>query len=288
MVEIIDGKFEAKEIRSKLGEYIKFMHKAPGLAVVLVGEHKASALYVRNKHKMACEVGINSIVLELPIDITQVELVDHLIKLNNDDDIHGILVQLPLPDHIDKDLVIRSIDPNKDVDCFHPNNLGRMFIGQNTLLPCTPLGCLHLIKKYGNYKLAGSDVVVVGKSNIVGKPMSCLLLNEHCTVSILNVHTTNVEEYCSKADILVVAAGSPRLVKKVKSGAMVIDVGINYVDGKIIGDVDFDLVKEEAGYITPVPGGVGPMTIACLLVNVTLSCVRSEGLSISYKEFLSI
>lgn len=258
----------------------------PGLAVVLVGEDPASALYVASKHKQTMAAGMKSFEHRLPAETTQAELLVLVNRLNVDPEIHGILVQLPLPAHLDPNAVIQAINPDKDVDGFHVSNAGRLATGNPALVPCTPLGCMMLLKDTLGENLAGMHAVIVGKSNIVGKPMAQMLMNAHCTVTVVHSQTKNTAEFCRAADILVVAAGRAGLVRGdwIKPGAVVIDVGINriQVDGKsrIVGDV----VYGEAGHaraITPVPGGVGPMTIACLLSNTLTAFRRHHTLAIA-------
>jgi methylenetetrahydrofolate dehydrogenase (NADP+)/methenyltetrahydrofolate cyclohydrolase len=277
---IIDGKKVAEELRNNLKNEISKLEGTdkPGLTVILIGDHPASQIYVRNKEKFAKEVGINSKVIKFDNNITEEQLKSEILKLNSDNQVHGILVQLPLPDHINQRDIIETIDPKKDVDGFHPVNVGNLSSGNDALVPCTPLGCYYLIKKAVN-KLEGLNAVVIGRSNINGKPMTQLLLRENCTVTIVHSKTKNIEEICKKADLIIAAVGNAKMVKQtwLKSDAVVIDVGINRIelDGnkKIVGDVDFDEVKDKVKAITPVPGGVGPMTIACLLEN-TLKAFR--------------
>ncbi len=285
---IIDGSAVAEALRNRVGEAAARLQaaygKSPGLAVVLVGEDPASRVYVRSKVKMTTAAGLRSIEHVLPADTSEAALLALVAALNADPEIDGILVQLPLPAQIDADEVIAAIDPAKDVDGFHPVNAGKLATGTGGLVPCTPLGCLKLLKTVRE-DLAGLDAVVVGRSNIVGKPMAALLLAESCTVTIAHSRTKDVEALCRRADILVAAVGRPEMVRKdwIKPGAIVIDVGINRVDDpdkgpgktRLVGDVAFAEVSEVAGFITPVPGGVGPMTIACLLANtVTAACAR--------------
>jgi len=250
--------------------------KEIALAVIQVGEDPASSVYVRNKKK-ACEyIGIKSVSYEIPEDSTQQELLDLVEKCNKDPEINGILVQLPLPGHMNEDAVIHAIDPKKDVDGFHPVSVGNMVIGNDGFLPCTPAGIIELLKRSG-VEISGKECVVVGRSNIVGKPMSMLLLRENGTVTVCHSRTRNLREVCSRADILVVAVGKPKFIDSsyVKQGAVIIDVGIHRNEhNKLCGDVDFDAVKEKTSAITPVPGGVGPMTIAMLMKN----CVQSKKL----------
>lgn len=240
----------------------------PGLAVILVGDDPASQVYVGHKEKAAGKLGIRSEKITYPNDVTQEELLEKIEELNQDDTIDGILVQLPLPEHINENLVIRTIDPAKDVDCFHPENVGKLFLGSNGLLPCTPNGIMHLLKAY-DIPIAGKNVVIIGRSNIVGKPLAHLFLKENATVTITHSQTKHLNYYTRNADILVAAIGKPKFVTSymVKKGAVVIDVGINRVGEKLYGDVDYDSVSKLASYITPVPGGIGPMTITMLMYN---------------------
>ena len=275
---IIDGKKEAailrEEIKNEIAQLKKKTNKVPGLTVILIGEFAPSQIYVRNKEKNSKEVGINSNVLKYPSDVSEEEILNKIEELNKDKNISGILVQLPLPDQINKEKIINAIDPLKDVDGFNPVNVGNLASGYKAIVPCTPLGCLLLIKKVEK-NLSGKHAVIIGRSNLNGKPMAQLLLKENCTVTIVHSKTKNLQNECLKADILVAAVGVPNLVKKdwVKSDAVVIDVGINKVNNKIIGDVNFEEIKDKVKAITPVPGGVGPMTIACLLSN-TLKCFK--------------
>ena len=280
---IIDGKQVASELRAEIASGVQLLQKdhavTPGLAVVVVGDDAASQVYVRGKSRQAREAGMNSFVHQLPAETTLQELVALITRLNADDSVNGILVQLPLPSHIDEKAVLRIVDPQKDVDGFHPVNVGALVAGWDCLVPCTPQGCVMLLKRQLG-ALAGLRAIVIGRSNIVGKPVAQLLLREDCTVVIAHSRTRNLSEECRHADIVVAAVGRPRMVKKdwIRPGATVIDVGINRIagaDGKplLVGDVDFDGAVEVAGAITPVPGGVGPMTIACLLGN-TLQAAR--------------
>ena len=275
--KIIDGKAVAEGLRSQIAAEVKTLRTKPGLAVVLVGENPASQVYVRNKAKMTEEVGMQSFEHRLPEDTSERALIRMVEQLNNNPAVHGILVQLPLPKHIREDAVIEAIAPEKDVDGFHVINTGKLATGQEGLVPCTPLGCMILLKQtLGD--IAGKHAVVIGRSNIVGKPMAALLLKESCTVTIVHSKTKNPEKFAREADILVAAIGKPKFVTKewVKPGACVIDVGINRDENnKLCGDVDYDNVLEIAGAITPVPGGVGPMTIACLLKN-TLTAYKQQ------------
>ena len=271
---IIDGKKIAEELREKIKGDIKKIsdNKKPGLAVILIGEHPASQIYVRNKEKFANEVGINSSVLRFDENISEEDLKNEIRKLNDNTNVHGILVQLPLPKHISQKDIIQSIDPNKDVDGFHPINVGNLSSGNDAMVPCTPLGCYYLIKKVIP-NLSGLNAVVIGRSNINGKPMAQLLLKENCTVTIVHSKTKNIEEICKNGDIIIAAVGKAKIVKSnwVKDTAIIIDVGINRIEingkNKIVGDVDFDNIQDKVKGISPVPGGVGPMTIACLLEN---------------------
>lgn len=273
MAKIIDGKAISAQIREEIAEKVKEYKSRtgnlPGLAVVIVGENPASQVYVRNK-KRACEqVGFNSWVYEMPENTTQEELNALIDKLNNDKAVHGILVQLPLPKQLDEEQVILRIKPEKDVDAFHPVNVGRITIGNPKFLPCTPAGIMELLHR-SDIDISGKECVVIGRSNIVGKPMALLLLAENGTVTVCHSKTKDLKEVCRRADILVVAIGKADFVTAdmVKEGAVVIDVGMNRnADGKLTGDVDFQSVREVASYVTPVPGGVGPMTITMLLQN---------------------
>ena len=272
MAIIIDGKEVAKEKREQIKsrvESLKSQGKTVGLAVIIVGENPASRVYVNNKKKGCLEVGIESFEYALPENTTEQELKNLVEKLNNDDRVNGILCQLPLPKHINEDAVINTISPKKDVDAFHPQNVGHIMIGDYTFLPCTPAGIMEMLKFY-NISVSGKKCVVIGRSNIVGKPMAMLLLKENGTVEICHSRTQNLKEETLSADILVAAVGKANFVTEdmVKQGAVVIDVGMNRDEnGKLCGDVDFENVKEKASYITPVPGGVGPMTITMLLEN---------------------
>jgi methylenetetrahydrofolate dehydrogenase (NADP+)/methenyltetrahydrofolate cyclohydrolase len=280
---IISGKDVAAEIKLKLEQEVKqLINKGitPGLTVVVVGEDPASQVYVRNKGKECEKLGMRSEIIRLPEATSEAELLSILEKLNRDEQVHGILVQLPLPKHISEEAILLAIDPSKDVDGFHPVNVGNMVIGGDSYLPCTPAGVIELIKRTG-LDMSGKHAVIIGRSNIVGKPVSMLLLREHATVTICHSRTKNIEEITKQADILIAAVGRANLVKRdwVKPGAVVIDVGMNRLDtGKLAGDVDFEAVKEVAGYITPVPGGVGPMTITMLLQNTLQAAKRSAGL----------
>ena len=277
---IIDGKKESEILRDEIKKEIISIknktNKVPELSVILIGDLVPSQIYVRNKEKNSKEVGMNSNIIKYSKDVTEEEVLKKIKELNNDKNVSGILVQLPLPDQIGKEKIINSIDPSKDVDGFHPINVGNLASGYKAIVPCTPLGCLILIKKVEK-NLSGKHAVIIGRSNLNGKPMAQLLLKENCTVTIVHSKTKNLKEECSKADILIAAAGKAKLVKKdwVKNGSIIIDVGINQEGDKIVGDVSFEEVKDKAKAITPVPGGVGPMTIACLLKN-TLECFKAR------------
>ena len=279
---ILDGKAVAAELRgtikTRVNERIANGQSAPGLAVVLVGQDPASQVYVRNKRRACEEAGILSFAHDLPADAPQSELLGLIDRLNADPAVHGILVQLPLPDHIDSETVIQRISPDKDVDGFHPDNVGRLVLRMPRLRPCTPKGVMTLLEHTGE-TLEGLDAVIVGQSNIVGRPMALELLMARCTITVCHTRTRDLEEKVRGADLLVVSAGRPKVIPGawIKPGAIVIDVGINRgEDGKLVGDVDFDSAKERAGWITPVPGGVGPMTVATLLEN-TLQAAEMAG-----------
>ncbi|MBQ4265724.1 MAG: bifunctional methylenetetrahydrofolate dehydrogenase/methenyltetrahydrofolate cyclohydrolase FolD [Clostridia bacterium] len=277
---LIDGRAVAKAFKEEIALRTQAMISSgvtPHLAVVLVGENPASQVYVRNKENGCIKAGIRSTVIRLEESCTQEELEKTVVSLNEDESVHGILVQLPLPKHLDEARVLRLIDPDKDVDGFHAMNSGRLMNGQPGFVPCTPLGVMKLLEQYG-IDPCGKHAVVIGRSNIVGKPMAMLLLGANATVTVCHSRTQNLSEMTKQADILVAAVGRANFVTAdmVKPGAVVIDVGINRVDGRIVGDVDFDAVSEVAGYITPVPGGVGQMTIAMLLAN-TLDAAAKRG-----------
>ena len=283
---IIDGKAFAATVRAKVADHVTRLARqglTPGLAVVLVGEDPASQVYVRNKGKQTKEVGMLSVEHRLDAETSEVALLSLIADLNADPKIHGILVQLPLPGHLDSDLVINAIDPAKDVDGFHISNVGLLGTGQKSMVPCTPLGCLMMLRDHHG-SLSGLNAVVVGRSNIVGKPMAQLLLGDSCTVTIAHSRTKDLPETVRRADIVIAAVGRPEMIPGdwIGPGATVIDVGINRteVDGKtkLVGDVHFDSASQVAGAITPVPGGVGPMTIACLLANTLTACCRANGL----------
>lgn len=287
MTKIIDGKAFAAKLRQDIAKQtteLKKQNITPGLAVVLVGEDPASQVYVRNKGKQSIEVGFKSVEHKLSAETTQADLLTLIEQLNNDESIHGILVQLPVPKHIDDKAVINAIAPEKDVDGFSQLNVGRLNIGEQSLVPCTPLGCTMLLKDYFDGDLSGKNAVVIGRSNIVGKPMAALLLQESCTVTVAHSRTKNIADVCRQADIVVAAVGKPEMVKKewIGPGAVVIDVGINRIErdgkNKLVGDVDFTDVSQVAAAITPVPGGVGPMTIACLLYNTLAAAKHQNGI----------
>ena len=277
---IIDGKKEAEiirnEIKKEISDLKKKSGKTPSLTVILIGDFAPSLIYVKNKEKSAREVGINSEIIRYPKNVSEKDILEKIKELNKNDEISGILVQLPLPSQISKKKIINAINPSKDVDGFNPINVGNLSSGYDSIIPCTPLGCLLLIKKI-EPNLAGKHAVIIGRSNLNGKPMAQLLLKENCTVTIVHSKTNDLQNECLKADILVAAVGVPNLIKKdwVKKNAIVIDVGINKVGNKIVGDVNFDELKDNVKAITPVPGGVGPMTIACLLKN-TLTCFKAR------------
>ena len=284
---IIDGKAFAARVRAEVAAHVARLKEqnglTPGLAVVLVGEDPASQVYVASKGKQTVEVGMASFEHKLPVDTAEADLLALIARLNADPAVHGILVQLPLPGHLNAELVINSIDPAKDVDGFHISNVGLLGTGQKSMVPCTPLGCLMMLRDHHG-SLAGMNAVVVGRSNIVGKPMAQLLLGDSCTVTIAHSRTRDLAAVCRGADILVAAVGRPEMITGdfVKPGATVIDVGINRIerDGKarLVGDVQFDSAAAVAGAITPVTGGVGPMTIACLLANTLTACCRAHHL----------
>ncbi|WP_372675063.1 bifunctional methylenetetrahydrofolate dehydrogenase/methenyltetrahydrofolate cyclohydrolase FolD [Aquicoccus sp.] len=294
---LIDGKAFAATVREKVAGHVARLKEehdvTPGLAVVLVGEDPASQVYVRSKGKMTVEVGMNSYEYKLDADTSEADLLALIDKLNKDADVHGILVQLPLPGHLDEDLVINAIDPAKDVDGFHISNVGLLGTGQKSMVPCTPLGSLMMLRDHHG-SLSGMNAVVIGRSNIVGKPMAQLLLGDSCTVTIAHSRTKDLADVVRRADIVVAAVGRPEMVPGdwIKQGATVIDVGINRIDApekgtnedgsvktRLVGDCHFESCAARAGAITPVPGGVGPMTIACLLANTVTACCRANGLA---------
>ncbi|WP_137114180.1 bifunctional methylenetetrahydrofolate dehydrogenase/methenyltetrahydrofolate cyclohydrolase FolD [Mesorhizobium sp. GR13] len=286
---IIDGKAFGADIRARVAEQTARLRAdhgiIPGLAVVLVGEDPASRLYVRNKGIQTREAGMNSYEYRLPADTTQTDLMALIERLNADSAVHGILIQLPLPPHMEAGAVINAIDPAKDVDGFHILNAGLLGTGQKAMVPCTPLGCLMMLRDHLG-DLSGLHAVVVGRSNIVGKPMALLLLGDNCTVTVAHSRSRDLAGICRRADILIAAVGRPRMIPGdwIKPGATVIDVGINRIEqdgrSRVVGDVDFDSAARVAGAITPVPGGVGPMTIACLLANTLTACCRANGLAV--------
>ncbi|WGW05050.1 bifunctional methylenetetrahydrofolate dehydrogenase/methenyltetrahydrofolate cyclohydrolase FolD [Tropicibacter oceani] len=294
--KVIDGKAFAATVREKVAGHVARLKEehgiTPGLAVVLVGEDPASQVYVRSKGKQTVEVGMNSYEHKLDAGTSEADLLALIDQLNTDPAVHGILVQLPLPKHLNEDLVINAIDPAKDVDGFHISNVGLLGTGQKSMVPCTPLGCLMMLRDVHG-SLSGMDAVVIGRSNIVGKPMAQLLLGDSCTVTIAHSRTKDLPDVVRRADIVVAAVGRPQMVPGdwIKPGATVIDVGINRIDApekgqnedgsvktRLVGDVDYDSCAQVAGAITPVPGGVGPMTIACLLANTVTACCRANGL----------
>ena len=290
-MKIIDGKSFSKRICEKVKSHVENIKKnhniVPGLAVILVGEDPASKIYVKNKGIQTKNAGMNSYEYRLDKTVDEKTLLELVSKLNDDPNVHGILCQLPLPKHLNEDMIINTIKPAKDVDGFHISNVGLLNTGQKSLIPCTPLGCLMLLREFvGN--LEGKKATVIGRSNIVGKPMFNLLLSENCTVTVVHSKTKNIEEICKTSDIIVAAVGRPNFVKSswIKQGTVIIDVGINRVNieengetkSKLIGDVDFENCSKIANAITPVPGGVGPMTIACLLANTLVACCRSNNL----------
>lgn len=291
--KIIDGKAFAKQQRQRIGDAVSTLKSVhgltPGLAVVLVGENPASQVYVRNKAKQTAQAGMRSFEHRLPAETSEDEVLALIKSLNNDSAVHGVLVQLPLPDQINAEKVINTINPDKDVDGFHVINVGRLATGQDALVPCTPVGCV-MLAKHALGDLTGLEAVIVGRSNIVGKPMAQLLLQENCTVTMAHSRTRNLDETCRRADILIAAVGRPEMIKGdwIKPGACVIDVGINRVEApeqgpgksKLVGDVAYQEALSVAGSITPVPGGVGPMTIACLLSNTVTAACRQQGLPV--------
>ncbi|MBQ8689127.1 MAG: bifunctional methylenetetrahydrofolate dehydrogenase/methenyltetrahydrofolate cyclohydrolase FolD [Clostridia bacterium] len=280
MAELINGKVVSRHLRELIAsDVLKFKEEygiTPGLAVILVGDDPASTVYVKNKHKACLEVGINSIEIHLPATVAEDVLISKIEELNTDAGVNGILVQLPLPKHICEERVINSIIPEKDVDAFHPINVGKLMLGKPDFIPCTPAGIMELLNYY-SVEISGKECVVIGRSNIVGKPIAQLLLSKNGTVTVCHSRTKNLTESAKRADILVVAIGKPDFVNgdMIKPGAVVIDVGINRKeDGKLTGDVDFESVTEKAAYVTPVPGGVGPMTITMLLKNTLIAAKK--------------
>lgn len=293
MTEIIDGKAFAAELRARVATTVSSLESShgliPGLAVVLVGEDPASEVYVRNKGKQTVEVGMASFEHRLSDQTTEGELLVLIDQLNSDSTVHGILVQLPLPAQINTHAVINAIDPDKDVDGFHLINVGRLTTGESGLVPCTPLGCMMLLRAHAG-DLSGQNAVIVGRSNIVGKPMASLLLAAHCTVTVAHSRTKDLTDVCRQADILIAAVGRAEMIQGdwIKPGATVIDVGINRIDGengkkRLVGDVEFASASAVAGAITPVPGGVGPMTIACLLRNTVQAACAANGVDFTLK-----
>lgn len=279
--QIIDGKSISEQLRQQLKDEVAQLIERgmkPYLAVIIVGEDPASKVYVRNKERACKQLGMDSIMLRMPEETTMDELLGEVRRLNSDPAVNGILVQLPLPRHLDESAVLREISPEKDVDGFHAVNAGRLMLGEKCTVACTPAGCLDLIRSTG-VKIEGAEAVVVGRSNIVGKPMAMLLLQNNATVTICHSRTKNLAEVTRRADILVAAVGRPRMITgdMIKPGAVVIDVGINRVDGKLVGDVDFESASEVAGWITPVPGGVGPMTITGLMRNTIAATLMQHG-----------
>ena len=276
-MQLIDGKLLSKKVQNHVRTSVEELKReygvVPGLAVIIVGDDPASHAYVGMKEKACKNVGFYSIAHKMPNTITQNEIIEIITMMNNNPHIHGILVQLPLPEHIDTDAILEVIDPQKDVDGFHPCNIGRMVTNLKSFVACTPLGVMRMFEEY-NIDLEGKDVVVVGASNIVGKPMAALLLNANATVTVTHIHTKDLTQHTRNADIIIVGVGLPGLIKEdmVKEGAIVIDIGINRLEsGQLVGDVDYDAVAPKCSYITPVPGGVGPMTIAMLLENTLKS-----------------
>jgi methylenetetrahydrofolate dehydrogenase (NADP+)/methenyltetrahydrofolate cyclohydrolase len=293
-MKLIDGKAIAQKIKDDIKKKVSSMKTKPGLAVVLVGENPASKVYVNMKEVACSEVGFYSEKYKLDEKVSEAELLELVNKLNKNDKIHGILVQLPLPKHINEAKVLETISPKKDVDGFHPVNMGNLLIGTNHLVPCTPKGALKLIESTGE-KIEGKHAVVIGRSNIVGKPIAQLLLQKNATVTICHSKTKNLPEVCSQADIIVAAIGRPKMITKdyVKKGVIVIDVGINRIEDKtkpkgyyLCGDVDFDNVKDKCSFITPVPGGVGPMTIAMLMRNTLIAAKKQQGYSLANEDRL--
>ena len=282
MAQLLDGKVMAAELEEELKQRVDALIErgcTPGLTVILVGEDPASQTYVSNKEKACARLGIHSITLRMPESTTQEELESEILKANADPAVHGILVQLPLPRHLDGDRALSLILPEKDVDGFHDINAGRLSRGLDCVVACTPKGALHMLKKAG-ISISGKEAVVVGRSNIVGKPMALLLLQENATVTVCHSRTADLAEHTRRADILVAAIGKPRFITAdmVKEGAVVVDVGINRVDGKLCGDVDFEAVEKKASWITPVPGGVGKMTIAMLMDNTVSAAEKAAEL----------
>lgn len=295
--QILNGKEIAAELRTCVAKAVTYLNKQsvyPGLATILVGRDPASSVYVANKSRLAKELGIKSFQYDLEENITEKELIKLIDELNDNHEVDGILVQLPLPKHINTDIILDTIKPNKDVDGFHTINAGNLYLNRKAVIPCTPLGCLIMLRSL-KVSLHGLRVVIIGRSNIVGKPMSQLLLKENCTVTVVHSYTKNIKEIVKESDIVVAALGIANYVKEswIKPGSIVIDVGINRIKengkNKLVGDVEFDKIKNIASAITPVPGGVGPMTIACLLMNTVLQCSSNNNIELdnnNFKNFL--
>ena len=295
--QILNGKEIAAELRTCVAKAVTYLNKQsvyPGLATILVGRDPASSVYVANKSRLAKELGIKSFQYDLEENITEKELIKLINELNDNHEVDGILVQLPLPKHINTDIILDTIKPNKDVDGFHTINAGNLYLNRKAVIPCTPLGCLIMLRSL-KVSLHGLRAVIIGRSNIVGKPMSQLLLKENCTVTVVHSYTKNIKEIVKESDIVVAALGIANYVKEswIKPGAIVIDVGINRIKengkNKLVGDVEFDKIKNIASAITPVPGGVGPMTIACLLMNTVLQCSSNNNIELdnnNFKNFL--
>ena len=295
--QILNGKEIAAELRTCVAKAVTYLNKQsvyPGLATILVGRDSASSVYVANKSRLAKELGIKSFQYDLEENITEKELIKLIHELNDNHEVDGILVQLPLPKHINTDIILDTIKPNKDVDGFHTINAGNLYLNRKAVIPCTPLGCLIMLRSL-KVSLHGLRAVIIGRSNIVGKPMSQLLLKENCTVTVVHSYTKNIKEIVKESDIVVAALGIANYVKEswIKPGAIVIDVGINRIKengkNKLVGDVEFDKIKNIASAITPVPGGVGPMTIACLLMNTVLQCSSNNNIELdnnNFKNFL--
>ena len=295
--QILNGKEIAAELRTCVAKAVTYLNKQsvyPGLATILVGRDPASSIYVANKSRLAKELGIKSFQYDLEENITEKELIKLIDELNDNHEVDGILVQLPLPKHINTDIILDTIKPNKDVDGFHTINAGNLYLNRKAVIPCTPLGCLIMLRSL-KVSLHGLRAVIIGRSNIVGKPMSQLLLKENCTVTVVHSYTKNIKEIVKESDIVVAALGIANYVKEswIKPGAIVIDVGINRIKengkNKLVGDVEFDKIKNIASAITPVPGGVGPMTIACLLMNTVLQCSSNNNIELdnnNFKNFL--
>lgn len=295
--QILNGKEIAAELRTCVAKAVTYLNKQsvyPGLATILVGRDPASSVYVANKSRLAKELGIKSFQYDLEENITEKELIKLINELNDNHEVDGILVQLPLPKHINTDIILDTIKPNKDVDGFHTINAGNLYLNRKAVIPCTPLGCLIMLRSL-KVSLHGLRAVIIGRSNIVGKPMSQLLLKENCTVTVVHSYTKNIKEIVKESDIVVAALGIANYVKEswIKPGSIVIDVGINRIKengkNKLVGDVEFDKIKNIASAITPVPGGVGPMTIACLLMNTVLQCSSNNNIELdnnNFKNFL--